>query len=188
MALQPCPACDGGPAAAREPARSGSAASPSTSTSALSARAALDWIRELELTETERAIARLIVREIEERLSLPRRGRDRLPDAGARGDDALGRRGAADPARDADRLEPRRRPLHPRRAVDRPAPARQREADRHPRAPPRPRQHGDRRRARRGHDPRRRLRRRPRPGRRRARRPGRRRGHPEAGRARWPSR
>ena len=94
--------------------------------------------------------------------ALPRLGRDRLPLARARGDDALGRRGAADPPRDPDRLEPGRRPLHPRRALDRPAPARQREADRHARAPARPRQHGDRRRARRGHDPRRRPRRRPR--------------------------
>ena len=33
-----------------------------------SARAALEWIGSLELTETERAIARLIVREVEERL------------------------------------------------------------------------------------------------------------------------
>ena len=109
--------------------------------------------------------------------ALPRLGRDRLPVAGARGDDALRRRGAADPARDPDRLQPGRRPLHPRRAVDRPAPARQREADRDARAPARPRQHGDRRRARRGHDPRRRPRRRPRARRRRARGRGRRRGH-----------
>ncbi len=35
----------------------------------MSARAALEWIRGLELTETERAIARLLVREIEERLA-----------------------------------------------------------------------------------------------------------------------
>src|SRR5213078_4324251 len=34
----------------------------------LSATAALDWIQALELTETERAIARLVVREIAERL------------------------------------------------------------------------------------------------------------------------
>ena len=58
------------------------------------------------------------------------------------------------------------RPLHPRRALDRPAPARQRPADRHPPAAPRRGQHGHRRRARRGHDaggrPPRRLRPRPR--------------------------
>jgi excinuclease ABC subunit A len=37
--------------------------------SEMSARSAHAWIRDLELTETERAIARLIVREIEERLA-----------------------------------------------------------------------------------------------------------------------
>ena len=83
---------------------------------------------------------------------LPRQRRRRLPEPGALGADAVRRRGAADPARDADRLEPGRRPLHPRRALDRPAPARQRQADPDAGAAARPRQHGDRRRARRGHD------------------------------------
>ena len=92
--------------------------------------AALEWIGELELTDTERAIANLVVREVAGAAQLPRLGRDRLPDPGAGGDDALRRGGAADPPGDADRLQPGRRPLHPRRALDRPAPARQREADR----------------------------------------------------------
>ena len=35
----------------------------------LSARSALDWIGSLELTETEQAIARLVVREVQERLT-----------------------------------------------------------------------------------------------------------------------
>ena len=35
----------------------------------LSARDALEWIASVELTETERAIARLVVREVEERLT-----------------------------------------------------------------------------------------------------------------------
>ena len=83
---------------------------------------------------------------------LPRERRGRLPQPGALGADPLRRRGAADPARDPDRLQPGRRPLHPRRALDRAPPARQREADRDPRAPPRPRQHRDRGRARRGDD------------------------------------
>ena len=109
--------------------------------------------------------------------ALPRQRRRRLPVDGARGGDAVGRRGAADPAGHADRVLARRRPLHPRRAVDRPAPARQRAADRHARAPARPRQHRARRRARRGHDARGRPRRRHRPGRGRARRPRRGRGH-----------
>ncbi len=85
---------------------------------------------------------------------------------------AVRRRGAADPARDPDRRGPGRRPLRPRRAVDRPAPARQPPAHRHPGAAEEPRQHADRGRARRGHDPGRRLGGRHRPGRRRARRPG----------------
>ena len=105
---------------------------------------------------------------------VPRRRRRRLPDARPRGGDALGRRGAAAAARDADRLAARRRALHPRRAVDRAAPARQRAADRHARAPARHRQHGRRRRARRGDDAARRLARRHGAGRRAARRRGRR--------------
>ena len=110
------------------------------------------------------------MKEIRERLDVPRRRRRRLPRARPRRGDALGRRGAAHPARDADRLAARRRALHPRRAVDRPAPARQRPADRDARAAARPRQHRARRRARRGDDARRRLARRHGPGRRRARR------------------
>ena len=102
--------------------------------------------------------------------ALPRERRHRLPVDGPRGGDAVRRRGAADPAGDADRLGAGRRALHPRRAVDRPAPARQLEADRDARAPARPRQHRDRRRARRADDARGRPPRRHRPGRRRARR------------------
>ena len=84
--------------------------------------------------------------------ALPRQRRRRLPVARARGGHALRRRGAADPAGHPDRVEPRRRALHPRRAVDRAPPARQHAADPHARAAARPRQHGDRGRARRGHD------------------------------------
>ena len=100
---------------------------------------------------------------------LPRERRRRLPAARPRGEDALGRRGAAAPARDADRIAARRRPLHPRRAVDRAPPARQRQAHPHARAAPRRRQHRARRRARRADDARGGLGRRPRAGRRRAR-------------------
>ena len=103
--------------------------------------------------------------------------RRRLPPARPRREDAVRRRGAAPAARDPDRLAARRRPLHPRRAVDRPPPARQRPPDRDARAPQGARQHGARRRARRADDAQRRLDRRHGPGRRRARRPRRRRGH-----------
>ena len=70
------------------------------------------------------------MREIHERLRFLDERRHRLPLAGPRGGDAVGRRGAADPPRDADRLGARRRALRPRRALDRPAPARQRAAGR----------------------------------------------------------
>ena len=60
--------------------------------------------------------------------ALPRERRDRLPVDGPRGGDAVGRRGAAHPAGDADRVVARGRAVHPRRAVDRLAPARQLEA------------------------------------------------------------
>ncbi len=68
MAEQPCPECDG----ARLRPESLAVKVGGTSIaefSALSARAAGEWIEALEMNETERAIARLIVREITERLS-----------------------------------------------------------------------------------------------------------------------
>ncbi len=114
---------------------------------------------------------------------VPRRRRRRLPDARPCRGHAVGRRGAAPAARDADRLAARRRALHPRRAVDRAAPARQRAVDRHAHAPARPRQHRRRRRARRGDDAARRLARRHGPRGRRARRRGRRRRAGVEGRA-----
>ncbi|HEY5941768.1 MAG TPA: excinuclease ABC subunit UvrA [Solirubrobacterales bacterium] len=68
MAEQPCPACKG--ARLRPESLAVRVGGLSISEySDLSARAAAEWIRELEMTETERAIARLIVREITERLS-----------------------------------------------------------------------------------------------------------------------
>jgi excinuclease ABC subunit A len=68
MAEQPCPACDG--ARLRPESLSVKVGGLSIAEyTALSAHAAAEWIRKLELTETERAIARLIVREITERLS-----------------------------------------------------------------------------------------------------------------------
>ncbi|MGE4123039.1 MAG: excinuclease ABC subunit UvrA, partial [Solirubrobacterales bacterium] len=68
MAEQPCPACHG--ARLRPESLAVKVGGLSIAEySDLSARAASQWIRELELTETERAIARLIVREITERLA-----------------------------------------------------------------------------------------------------------------------
>ncbi|MBS1880142.1 MAG: excinuclease ABC subunit UvrA, partial [Actinobacteria bacterium] len=68
MAEQPCPACEG--ARLRPESLAVKVGGLSIADySALSARAAAAWIGELELTETERAIARLIVREITERLA-----------------------------------------------------------------------------------------------------------------------
>ena len=76
---------------------------------------------------------------------------------------AFGRRVAAHPAGDAGRIETGECTLHPRRAVDRPAPARQPAADPQLAGVARCRQLGDRRRARRGDDALSRLDRRRRP-------------------------
>jgi excinuclease ABC subunit A len=68
MAEQPCPACKGARLRPESLAvRVGGLSIAEYSD--LSAHAASEWIRDLEMTETERAIARLIVREITERLS-----------------------------------------------------------------------------------------------------------------------
>ena len=88
---------------------------------------------------------------------LPRRRRAGLPDDRPDERHPVRRRGPADPPGDPDRDDAHGRPVHPGRAHDRAPPARQRQAhrDAHPAA--RPRQHGPRRRARRGDDPDRRL-------------------------------
>ena len=67
MALQPCPACDGARLRPESLAVTVGGLNIHEYTR-MSARRALEWIAALELTETERAIARLVVREIEERL------------------------------------------------------------------------------------------------------------------------
>jgi excinuclease ABC subunit A len=67
MALQPCPACGGARLRPESLAVTVGGLNIYEYTQ-LSARAALAWIEALELTETERAIARLVVREIAERL------------------------------------------------------------------------------------------------------------------------
>ena len=72
---------------------------------------------------------------------LPARRRARLHHHRPRRGDAVRRRGAAHPARDADRQQADGRALHPRRAVDRAAPARQPQADPHADRAARHRQH-----------------------------------------------
>jgi excinuclease ABC subunit A len=67
MALQPCPACGGARLRPESLAVRVGGLNIYEYTQ-LSARAALTWINDLELTETEQAIARLVVREISERL------------------------------------------------------------------------------------------------------------------------
>ncbi len=68
MAEQPCPDCKGARLRPESLGVTVSGLSIAEYTE-LSARAASAWIQSLELTETERAIARLIVREISERLA-----------------------------------------------------------------------------------------------------------------------
>ena len=67
MALQPCPACGGARLRPESLAVTVGDLNIYEYTQ-FSARAALEWIEALELTDTERAIARLVVREIAERL------------------------------------------------------------------------------------------------------------------------
>ncbi len=67
MALQPCPACEGARLRPESLAVTVGGLNIHQFTQ-LSARAGLEWIEALELTDTERTIARLIVREIAERL------------------------------------------------------------------------------------------------------------------------
>src|SRR5215208_265962 len=68
MAEQPCPDCKGARLRPESLAVKVGGVSIADYTE-LSARAALEWINELEMTETERTIARLLVREIDERLA-----------------------------------------------------------------------------------------------------------------------
>ncbi|MEA2154040.1 MAG: excinuclease subunit [Solirubrobacteraceae bacterium] len=68
MSVRPCPACGG--ARLRPESRAVLVAGmPIHEFTRLSVRASLNWLAEVQLTETERHIARLILREIEERLN-----------------------------------------------------------------------------------------------------------------------
>ena len=133
-----------------------SLASPSaTSTSTTSVRCrspSSAVVRALELSERT-IIAERVVKEINARSSSSTSASTTCLHRSSA--DPRRRRGAAHPPRLADRQRARRRALRARRAVHRPAPARQPAA--HRTCPPaRPRQHGARGGARRGHHPRRR--------------------------------
>ncbi len=165
MALRPCPACGGARLRPESLAVTVGDLNIHEYTR-LSARAALEWIEALELTETERAIARLVVREIAERL--------RFLDSVGIGYLSLERAAGTLSGGEAQRirlatqigsslvgvlyiLDEPSIGLHQRdnaKLIDTLA------------AASGPRQHGDRRRARRGHDPCGRPRRRPGTGRR----------------------
>jgi excinuclease ABC subunit A len=110
MSMVPCPVCKGARLRAESRAvRIGGLGIHEFCN--LSVRKARIWLDEVELTDQQRRIARLILREIEERPALPARRGHRLPVDGPRGGDAVGRRGAAHPAGHADRLGARRRAL-----------------------------------------------------------------------------
>ena len=102
---------------------------------------ALGAFESLELTERERDDRDAHPEGDSGSAAVPQRRRRRLSHAGAVGGDAVGRRRAAHPAGDADRLEPHRRALRARRAVDRAASARQPQAPRDAGAAARSRQH-----------------------------------------------
>ena len=154
MVQKPCPTCGGKrlrPEVLAVTSRTGT----SPTCRELSVTDALDWASDLgrRITEREATIGRQVLKEIVARLGF-------LVDVGLDYltldrvvDQPVGRRGAADPARDPDRDDADGRPVHPRRALDRPPPARQREAHRDADPASGPRQHGARRRARRGDDP-----------------------------------
>ena len=181
MSLRPCPACKG--ARLKPESRAvlvgGVAIHELT---ALSVKRALQWLADVQLSETERHIARLIVREIDERLHF-------LDNVGI-GYLSMDRAAATLSGGEAQRIRLATQigsalvgVLY---VLDEPSIGlHQRDNSKliaHARAPARAGQHGARRRARRADDARGRPPRRPRPGRRRARRADHRRGHRGAGR------
>ena len=120
----------------------------------MSIRDRLAFVDELDLSERERHDRRAHAEGDPGPAAVPGGRGAGLPDARPGLGHAGRRRGPADPAGHPDRQRPGRGAVHPRRALDRPAPAGQPPADRHADPAARPGQHADRRRARRGHDPR----------------------------------
>ncbi len=180
MSLRACPECGG--ARLRPESRAVLVAGTRIEDfCALSARRALAWLEEVELSETDRHVARLILREISERLQF-------LENVGI-GYLSMDRAASTLSGGEAQRIRLATQIGSSLVGVlyilDEPsiglAPARQREADRDARAPARPWQHGDRGRARRADDALRRPSGRSGTGRRRARWLDRRAGHRRAG-------
>ena len=125
MSVRPCPECHGARLRPESLAVKVGGLGIHELTS-MSARRAIEWF-ERAGAHRHRAPDRAADPARDRRAAaLPRQRGRGLPVAGAGGGHAVGRRGAADPAGHPDRLEPRGRALHPRRALDRAAPARQR--------------------------------------------------------------
>ncbi len=106
--------------------------------SSLSVEKALEFFGQLKLSGWRGEIAVKIVKEIGDRLGFLGNVGLGLSHLEPQRRHPLGRRGAAHPARQPDRLRAGRRHVHPRRTLHRPAPARQPKAARHPREPARP--------------------------------------------------
>ena len=134
-------------------------------------REAQQFLDALQLTEKEAGDRRQGAEGNSEAAEVSQRRRAGLPDARSAVVDAVGRRVAAHQSGDVARLVAGRHAVRARRAVDRPALARQPAAHQHPSAAARSGKHRARRRARRRHDSRRRHDHRSRPRRRRAGRP-----------------
>ena len=180
MNMRPCPDCDGA-RLKKESLYVRFNGKSIAEVSAMSVKQAVAFFAAPKLSRQEEEIGRLILKEIRERLGFPGRCRAGLPDARPRLGEPLGRRGPAHPARDANRLEPGRRAVYSRRAVDRIASARQPAPARDAQAPAQPRQHRAGGRARPRHDARGRPSHRHGPRRGRARRPPGRARHARAG-------
>ncbi len=180
MTLRPCPACKGARLRPESLAVTVGALSIDAATR-LSVDRALAWARRPRAHGARAPDRRPAAARDPRAPRLPLGCRRRLPHARPRRRHALGRRGAAHPARDADRLASSACSTcstSPRSACTSATTAPLIETLE---TPARPRQHGRRGRARRGHDARRRLPHRRGPGRRRARRADRRGGHPGRG-------
>ena len=160
MVEHTCPDCNGARARATRGCCSRSTASRSTTSGSCNFDELHAFLGTVEPIGRGADAGRQVSSEIRGRLDAAARHRARLPQLQSPLGHAVGRRVAAHPPVDADRLGADGHALRARRAEHRAAPQGQRQDDRHARAAARHRQHGDRRRARRRHHSRRRSRRR----------------------------